>query len=404
MNLTNNIIPNGVKVSTVSELTKEIKSLLEEGFPSVWVSGEVSSLARPRSGHVYFILKDAESQLRSVIWRGIALRMKFDLQDGQEVIVRGRMTVYTPRGDYQLVIEEIQPKGIGPLELALRQLKEKLFVLGYFDPRRKKPLPTIPNRIALVTSPTGATVRDMVEILGRRWPATEVWVCGVTVQGEGAAEDIAAMIRRLNSIQPRPDLIIVGRGGGSMEDLWAFNEEPVAHAIYESTIPIVSAVGHEVDVTIADFVADKRALTPSEAAELVVPNQEELIEDLLATQSRLKELLWHRLQNAWEKWQDLSERRAFRLPLDRIHDLEQELDDWSERLHRAARKRLQQAQVAIEALAAQLESLSPLNVLGRGYSLTRSESGRIIRDAHQVHPGQRVVTMLQNGQITSRVE
>jgi exodeoxyribonuclease VII large subunit len=399
-----NPIPEGVKVATVSELTREIKSLLEEGFSSVWVAGEVSSLSKPRSGHLYFNLKDADSQLRAVIFRGIAMRLRFDLQDGQEIIVRGRMTVYSPRGDYQLVIEEAQPKGIGAAELALRQLKEKLFVRGYFDPKRKKPLPRFPKRIALVTSPTGAAVRDMLEILSRRWPAAEVWVCGVTVQGDGASEDMAAMIRRLNAVTPRVDLMIVGRGGGSSEDLWAFNEEPILHAIFESQIPVVSAVGHEIDVTLADLVADKRALTPSEAAELVVPNREELLEGLMAAQSRLKELLWQRLQTARQRWQDLSQRRAFRLPLDRIRALEQQLDDWGSRLHRAARKRLQQAQQRVIALAGQLEGLSPLNVLGRGYSLTRSESGQVIRSSRGVRFGQRIVTLLQEGKIVSRVE
>ena len=398
------LIPDGVKVATISELTREIKSLLEDGFPSVWVSGEISSLSRPRSGHLYFNLKDSESQIRSVVFRGVGMRLKFDLQDGQEVIACGRLTVYGPRGDYQLVIEQIQPKGIGPLELALRQLKEKLFVKGYFDPKRKRGLPYIPQRIALVTSPTGAAVRDMLEVLNRRWPNVEVWVCGVTVQGDGASEDMAAMIRRINNLKANIDLLIIGRGGGSIEDLWAFNEEPLAHAIFESRIPVVSAVGHEVDVTIADLVADVRALTPSEAAERVVPNREELIEDLMTTQTRLKDLLLQRLQTARQRWQDLCERRVFRLPLDRIHDLEQELDDWSERLHRAMRKRVQSAQKDVDSFAGQLQSLSPLNVLGRGYSLTRTESGQVIRSSKDVRFGQRVVTLLQDGEIVSRVE
>jgi exodeoxyribonuclease VII large subunit len=397
-------VPEGVKVITVSELTDQIKGLLEEGFASVWVTGEVSSLSKPRSGHLYFNMKDDRSVLRSVIWRGVALRMRFDLKDGMEIIARGRLSLYAPQGNYQLVVEEVQPKGIGALELAFRQLKEKLFVQGYFEPKRKKPLPRIPDRIALVTSPTGAAVRDMLEILGRRWPRAEVWVCPVAVQGDGAAQDIAAMIRRVNQLQPRIDVLIVGRGGGSIEDLWAFNEEPVARAIFESTIPVVSAVGHEVDFTIAEMVADKRALTPSEAAELVVPNREEILESLLGAETRLKELLLNRLQMARQRFADLCQRRAFRLPLDRIRELERRLDDWGERLNRAVKQRLLLSRKQVEGVAAQLESLSPLNVLARGYSLTRNELGKVIREASQLQVGERLETLVAKGRIVSRVE
>lgn len=398
-------VPDGVKVCTVSELTRQVKSLLEEDFASIWVSGEVSNLSRPGSGHLYFCLKDAQAQLRSVIWRGTALRLKFDLKDGQEVIVRGRITVYEPRGDYQLIIEQIQPKGMGALELALRQLREKLFVKGYFDPKRKKPLPRMPKRIALVTSPTGAAVRDMLEILGRRWPAAEVWVCGVSVQGDGAAQDIAAKIRQLNAIKPSVDVMIVGRGGGSLEDLWAFNEEPVAQAIFESKIPVVSAVGHEVDLTIADLVADKRALTPSEGAELVVPDRQELSEQMAATETRLRELLLYRLQTARNRLQAVADRRALRRPLDRVHDAERCLDDLHQRLHRSALQRTTFGHKQLEALAGRLESLSPLNVLGRGYSLTRSaKNGHLINNVDQVQAGEQIVTQLHRGRIVSKVE
>ena len=220
----------------------------------------MSNLARPSSGHLYLTLKDEDAPIKAVIYRGVALRMRFDLADGMRVIVRGRLTVYLPRGEYQLQVEEVQPKGIGPLELAFRQLKEKLFTRGFFDPDRKKKLPRIRRRIVLVTSPTGSAVRDMLEILSRRWPAAEVWVCPVKVQGDGAAQDIADAVRRLNRLHDSGavaiDVLIVGRGGGSLEDLWAFNEEPVAQAIFASRIPVVSGVGHEDDLTIADLVAD----------------------------------------------------------------------------------------------------------------------------------------------------
>jgi exodeoxyribonuclease VII large subunit len=368
------------------------------------VTGEVSNLSRPSSGHVYFTLKDAEAQLRTVIWRSIVLRLRFDPREGQEVIARGRLSVYAARGEYQLVVEELHPKGLGALELALRQLKEKLFRLGYFAPERKKPLPRFPRRVALVTSPSGAAVRDMLEVLGRRWPAVEVWLCPVPVQGDGAGEAIAAAISLLNRLQSF-DVMIVGRGGGSTEDLWAFNAECVAHAIYGSQIPIVSAVGHEIDLTIADLVADCRALTPSEAAERVVPDRDELLEALCALDERLRTLLFQRLQRARIKLQDLSQRRPFRLPLEGIRGHERKLDDWAERLHRAVRQRLVVMRDHLAARAVQLDTLSPLNVLGRGYSLTRREmDGVVVRSPNQVQPGERLVTRLQHGQIFSRVE
>jgi exodeoxyribonuclease VII large subunit len=251
-------VPPGETVLSVSELTRQVKEVVEGGFPNVWVGGEVSNLSRPSSGHLYLKLKDSQARLNAVVYRGVALRLKFDLHDGMEVIARGRLNVYVPHGEYQLSVEELQPKGIGPLELAFRQLKEKLSVRGYFDPKRKKRLPRFPRRVVLVTSPTGAAVRDMLETLGRRWPAAEVWVCPVPVQGDGAGLKIAEAIGRLNRIRGI-DVLIVGRGGGSLEDLWAFNEECVAQAIYASRIPVVSGVGHETDYTIADMVADARA-------------------------------------------------------------------------------------------------------------------------------------------------
>ena len=285
-----------------------------------------------------------------MIYRGVALRMRFDLRDGMRVIVRGRLTVYVPRGDYQLQIEEVQPKGIGPLELAFRQLKEKLFTQGFFDPARKKKLPRIPRRIVLVTSPTGSAVRDMLEILSRRWPAAEVWVCPVKVQGDGAAQDIADAIRRLNKLHAAGaaaiDVLIVGRGGGSLEDLWAFNEEPVAQAIFASRIPVVSGVGHEDDLTIADLVADLRALTPSEAAEKVTPDRAAVLDWLEKLEARLRGLLMQQLELARARLDDLAGRRCFTAPLERIRDEERRLDDWNDRLQRATRQRLETAATA----------------------------------------------------------
>jgi exodeoxyribonuclease VII large subunit len=400
-------VPDGVQVQSVSQISEAIKGVLEEGFPSVWVAGEVANCKKASSGHVYLTLKDAKAQLKAVLWRGVALRLRFDLKDGMELIVRGRLSLYPPWGEYRLEIEELQPKGIGALELALRQLKEKLFTLGYFDPKRKKSLPRFPKRVALVTSPTGAAVRDMLEILSRRWPALEVWVCPVRVQGDEAPVQIAAAIALLNRLHARTpiDAMIVGRGGGSAQDLWEFNDERIARAIFQSKIPVVSAVGHEIDVTIADLVADRRALTPSEAAELVAPNREEVGVALHTLKKRMQTLLWNRLETARLRLSDLAERRVFRMPLERVRDEERRLDDCFERLQRAARQRLEFSLQRMQALAGQLESLSPLNVLRRGYSLTRTDpDGVVVRGANQVKPGDRLVTHLAEGRVVSRVE
>jgi exodeoxyribonuclease VII large subunit len=256
---------------TVSELTARIKDMLEGSFPAVWVSGEISNFSRPQSGHCYFTLKDDIAQIRAVMWRGTALKLKFAMSDGLEVLCRGHLDVYAPRGSYQLVVDELEPKGVGALELALRKLREKLSAEGLFDPARKRPLPVFPKRIAFVTSPTGAAVRDFLEVLRRRWRGVEVLIIPARVQGDGSVTEIVAGIRAANRLKPAPDVLIVGRGGGSLEDLWSFNEEAVVRAIAASRIPTVSAVGHEIDVTLADLVADVRALTPSEAAERVVP-------------------------------------------------------------------------------------------------------------------------------------
>ena len=398
--------PNGVQPLTVSELTNGVKDALAERYPEgVWVTGEVSNLARPSSGHVYCKLKDAGSQVNTVIYRGVSLRLRFDLQDGMEVIARGRIIVYVPRGEYQLQVEEIQPRGVGPLELAFRQLKEKLSVKGYFEPRRKRTLPRFPRRVVLVTSPTGAAVRDMLEILVRRWPALEVWVRPVPVQGEGAGAKIAEAIDQLNTLMGI-DVIITGRGGGSLEDLWPFNEEVVADAIYRSRIPVVSAVGHETDYTISDMVADLRGATPSEAAEKVTtPPLAEVVEWLDGCEAAMKAHLLKRLELARVRLADLGGRRCFRQPLERIQEHAQRLDELGDRLRRVGKTRLQQSRQALGALAAQLETLSPLNVLGRGYSLTRKAGETaVLRDAAEVQPGDVLVTRLQHGEVTSRVE
>lgn len=400
---------NDAQILSVGALTRQIKQLLDASFEQVWVSGEICNLKRASSGHVYLTLRDAEAQLRAVMWRSLAQRLKFDPHDGLEVIARGKLDVYAPHGEYKLVIEELQPKGLGPQELALRQLKEKLFRLGYFDPKRKKPLPAFPRRLALVTSPTGAAVRDMLKVLRSRWPDLEVFVCPVRVQGDGAGADIAAALHRLDRLygnQALPvDVIVLGRGGGSSDDLSAFNEEVVAQAIFKCRVPVVSAVGHEIDTTIADLVADRRAATPTEAATLIVPDRGQVESDLADLWDRLRDGLNQRLALARQRLEDLAARRVFRQPLQRIREEEQRLDDRADRLHRAARQRLDRSRLQLTALADRLQTLSPLNVLGRGYSLTRTEAdGAVVRDPRQVRPGQRVVTHLQHGRLLSRVE
>jgi exodeoxyribonuclease VII large subunit len=402
--MTASFVPQGVKVLSISELTREVKGVVEETFPSVWVAGEVSNLKRHTSGHWYLTLKDAGSQLDTVIYRGVNLRLRFDLRDGMKVIAQGRLFIYEPRGSYQLLIEKLQPEGIGPLELAFRQLKEKLSRLGYFEPRRKRPLPRFPRRLVLVTSPTGASVRDMLEVITRRWPAVEVWVCPVPVQGDGAAERIAEALDGLNRLRGI-DLLVIGRGGGSLEDLWEFNEECVAEAIFRSRIPVVTGIGHETDLTIADMVADYRGLTPTHAATSAVPDRLEVTDDLAELATRMGNALLRRLELARTRLDDLARRPTFRRPLQRVRDAEQCLDDWGERLQRAARRRLERERERLEAEAARLESLSPLNVLGRGYSLTRTASDQsVVRSSAQVRPGDRLITTLHEGSVVSHVE
>jgi exodeoxyribonuclease VII large subunit len=262
-------------ILTVSQLTDKIKILLEGSFPDIWVEGEISNLSIPQSGHAYFTLKDEQSQIRSVLFRSSQRFLKFTLQHGMQVICRGRLGVYEPRGEYQLILEYIEPKGVGALQLAFEQLKGRLEKEGLFDLEHKKPLPLLPLRIGIITSPTGAAIRDMLRVIKRRHPKMQILIYPVPVQGAEAAPQIIEAIRYFNA-EKSIDVMVVGRGGGSLEDLWAFNEEAVARAIYSSTIPVITAVGHETDYTIADFVADLRAPTPSAAAEMVVESEENI--------------------------------------------------------------------------------------------------------------------------------
>jgi exodeoxyribonuclease VII large subunit len=388
---------------SVEQLTLRLKDLVETAFPDVWVAGEISNLARPQSGHVYLTLKDERAQLRAVLWRSAAARLRFELHDGLEVICRGGIDLYPPRGQYQLVIQEIAPKGMGALELAFRQLREKLAAEGLFDPARKRPIPAFPRSIAIVTSPTGAAVRDFLKILKRRWRLADVLILPSRVQGEGAAAEVAAAIALANRIGGF-DCLVVTRGGGSLEDLWTFNEESVVRAIHASRIPVVSAVGHEVDVTLCDLVADLRALTPSEAAERVAQSADELLQSLRTAHAKLHLLARARVAAARTRLEGLARLRSFRRPLDRIHEFQRRLDEWAARAARAARNLTRTVRSRLDALAARLDSLSPLAVLGRGYSLTTLDDGTLVRTAGQVKPGDRLMTRFGTGRAASRVE
>lgn len=388
---------------SVSELTGQIQSLLEGKFANVSVVGEISSLSRPSSGHLYLNLKDAQASIRAVVWRTTARKLKFDLEEGLEVVARGRVTVYPPRGDYQLVLDDIVPKGLGAQDLALRKLKEKLAKLGYFAAERKRPIPRFPRRIALVTSPSGAAVRDMLEVLARRWPLADILIGAVRVQGDEAPLDIARMMR-IVAQTPGIDVVILGRGGGSSDDLHAFNDERVATAIYTAPMPVISAVGHEIDVTIADLVADRRALTPSEAAEIAAPDRRELAKFLESRGQRLTDLVAGRLRIARQRLDAIADRRSFRQPLERTRDLERRLDEFDQRLRIAFRGRLQLAQARLATLAGKLDSLSPLNVLARGYSLTRIPTdGRVVRSIADVRAGDAVEILLADGRLAARI-
>ncbi|WP_373652202.1 MULTISPECIES: exodeoxyribonuclease VII large subunit [unclassified Schlesneria] len=391
------------KALTVSQLTSRLKGVMESTFPLVWVSGEISNCKQASSGHVYFTLKDEGAQLSAIMWRGAASRLRFQLRDGLKVLAAGPIQLYETRGQYQLIAEQLEPQGVGALELAFRQLQRKLDVEGLFDPERKRQWPLIPRRIALITSPTGAAVKDMLQVITRRWPRANVVIVPVPVQGADAAPQIAEALRRVHLI-PDVEVVICGRGGGSLEDLWAFNEEVVARAIYDCQIPVISAVGHEIDVTIADLVADKRALTPSEAAELVVPLESDVKELLERVRHRLTTALQYQAQRARFQVEKLQDHRSLSRPYDRIRELQSEVDDLDERLRRSMRGRIDVARQELSKIAASLTALSPLAVLERGYSLTkRLADGNLIRDLSTLSPGDRISTLFSGGSVVSEV-
>ncbi|HSR13180.1 MAG TPA: exodeoxyribonuclease VII large subunit [Thermodesulfobacteriota bacterium] len=434
-------------IYTVSQLTREIRSLLEGKFEHVWVEGEISNFRSPGSGHLYFTLKDEAAQVRAVMFRMQNRLLKFAPEDGLKVIAYGRISVYEPRGEYQMIVDYLEPKGLGALQLAFEQLKEKLAGEGLFDPAHKRPLPPFPQKIGIVTSVSGAAIRDILHIIDRRYAGVQILIHPVRVQGAGAAQDIAHAVDALSE-WPGLDVIIVGRGGGSLEDLWAFNEEAVARAIYRSKVPVISAVGHETDVTIADLVADLRAPTPSAAAELVVRNKADLIQSvdgllsnlcqagrfcLDARRERLSSLARllvdprKRLAEQKSRLEELSSRLAASLrntlavkrerfsrnseslhllsPGRRIAELRRRLSDVAERALMAVRSRLRMMEQRVGGIAGKLQTLSPLAVLERGYSIARViPSGEIVRDAARLETGNRVRVRLHKGDFAAVVE
>jgi len=390
---------------TVAQLTAQIKDSLEGGFPNVWVTGEISNFSRPQSGHAYFTLKDDQAQIRAVMWRSAAARLKFEMADGLDVICHGHLDVYAPRGSYQLVVDELQPKGLGALELALRKLREKLSAEGLFDPARKRALPMFPRRVAFVTSPTGAAVHDFLQVLRRRWRGVDVLIIPARVQGEGATQEIVNGIRLANRIEPRLDVLVVGRGGGSLEDLWSFNEEAVVRAIAASRVPTVSAVGHEIDVTLSDLAADVRALTPSEAAERIAPAAEEIGARVRAYQHRLRHAAQRRVAWLRARYDGLASQRTFRRPFDLVHERSRRLDELEAHGHRSMHRLMHEGESRLARLAGKIESLSPLAVLARGYTITQNAANRaVVREAAQLKVGQSIVTRFVRGNVFSTVE
>ena len=390
---------------SVSELNARIKGLIESDpvLGSVYVRGELSNYKVYPSGHHYFTLKDAESSLRCVMFRSAASKLRFRPEGGMRVTAWGRVAVYPRDGAYQLYCEGLMPEGAGDLQVAYEQLKAKLAAEGLFDPAHKKPIPRYPERIAVITSSAGAAVHDIIRVLRKRWPVAKVVFLPVRVQGVEAPPEIAGALRYANKYRVA-DVIITGRGGGSIEDLWAFNDERVARAIYASELPVISAVGHEPDVTIADFVADLRAATPSNAAELVAPDVSELRDAIRSASARLDQAIGRGLSQRRTALTELASRRVMQSPTGFIDQRRLELDSIRLRLDAAATGRLHRERQEFARLAAKLDALSPLKVLGRGYSIALDAEGRAVREADQLKAGDKLDLRLSRGGAKCLVE
>ncbi len=390
-------------VLSVSELTRMVKQLLEANYTDIWVTGEVSNYTRASSGHIYFTLKDERAVIRAVLFKGYQKSIRFEMENGLKLIVHGALSVFEKRGEYQIIVDFLEPEGLGALQLAFEQLKDKLQKEGLFDESRKKPIPAFPDVVGVVTSETGAAIRDILNVIGRRYSGVRIIIYPTLVQGDEAAESIARTIKRANERQ-EVDVLIVGRGGGSIEDLWPFNEEVVARAIYKSEIPVISAVGHEIDFTIADFVADVRAPTPSAAAEIVVKNKREL----LRTYGDLRVRLFASLDRVIQERREQLSHLTVETLQDRMNRLVRErqmsLDDLTRSLSMTMEASLTRMRGRFEKLVGQLDVLSPLATLSRGYSiLSRVRDGKTVLSVRDVASGEETSTRLTDGRVYSRV-
>lgn len=389
---------------SVSELTGHIKAILEGTFPSIWVSGEISDVVRPRSGHVYFTLKDAQSQIRGVMWRSAAARLKEPLKDGQSVQCFGDVEVYAPRGTYQLVVRKVQTQGVGGLQAAFQRLQAKLNEEGLFDADRKKSLPSFPRRIGVITSPSGAAIQDFLKAASHRWRGTEIVIIPSLVQGNEAVERIVRAIQSAHNYRPKLDALVLARGGGSLEDLWCFNDEAVVRAVAACTIPTVSAIGHEIDVTLCDLAADVRALTPTDGATKVLPNGDSLRRNVQNLGQRMRRQATQMLESRRIRLESIATRTVLKRPHDIVHDRSRVLDDLDARARRAIFAKIKLGRAQLASSAAALSALSPLQVLTRGYSVTLTDAGKAIQDVSQVQPGQAIRTRLHRGEIWSVIE
>lgn len=385
------------KALTVSQLNEYIKEMFsrDDLLAGICLMGEISNFKRHSSGHLYFTLKDSQSVISAVMFRGDAMRLRFSPDNGMKVIVMGRVSVYPKNGQYQVYVSVMQPDGIGSLYMAFEQLKERLYEKGLFDQSRKKPLPPHPNKIALITSPTGAAVRDMIRILRVRYPLCNVVVCPVKVQGEGAAEEIAAMIKYVN-VHSLADIIITGRGGGSFEDLWAFNEETVAYAIYNSDIPVISAVGHEPDITISDYVADVRASTPSNAAEIAVPDIRQFVSYLHGAADLMTKYQMNIISSYRERLERASNRPVMQGPGEYFNERRMYLASLEDNLVSNQNLILERKRRHHGRLAAELDALSPLKVLSRGYSMVSGKNG-VVKSVKNISPGEDITVVFSDG-------
>ncbi|MFH1093938.1 MAG: exodeoxyribonuclease VII large subunit [Candidatus Omnitrophota bacterium] len=391
-------------IYSVTELTKDIRDILTDSFPNVWVQGEISTLRLPQSGHMYFTLKDKSAQLKCVFFRGDNMKLKFKLEEGMECISLGRISVYDQSGQYQLYVESVEPVGKGALQEAFEQLKKKLEAEGLFDKSRKREIPFLPKNIGIVTSSTGAAIRDILNIINRRFANVHIIIRPCLVQGKTAAVDIAQGIKDLNDYK-EIDVIIVSRGGGSFEDLWAFNEEPVARAVYSSKIPVISAVGHEIDFTICDFVADLRAPTPSAAAELVVQEKEQIVNTLNALQARMTEAIMQKIRLSRMSFERLAESYAMRRPQVIVERYQQDLDNLQMLISSRVDHLLKEKHGLLKQVSARLVNLNPLAILSRGYSVTYlTPERKVVKNTQGLEKGDIIETKLHKGVIISQIK